>query len=75
MTSTSVFYGSGSTLTVHMPRGSCEAVLMIEGLDNVASITLPIDQVLSLLSTLQTCAQQLQSGDTSETMERHEATL
>ena len=52
MTSTDVFYAASSTLTVHMPPGSAEAVLMIEALDNVASITLPLDEVTRLISLL-----------------------
>ena len=52
MTSTDVFYAVNSTLTVHMPPGSAEAVLMIESLDNVVSITLPLDEVKRLVSTL-----------------------
>ena len=53
MTSTNVFYAANTTLTVHMPPGASEAVLMVEALDNVASITLPLDEVRRLISTLQ----------------------
>ena len=65
MTSTSVFYGAASTMTVHMPPGSDEAVLMIEALDNVASITLPIDEILRLISTLQVYAEKPARGELS----------
>ena len=53
MSSTESFYGTSSTLTVHMPPGSAEAVLMIEALDNVASIALPLDEIKRLIATLQ----------------------
>ena len=53
MTSTDVFYAANTTLTVHMPLGSAEAVLMIEALDNTASITLSVEDVRRLIATLQ----------------------
>ncbi len=53
MTSTSEFFGQTATLTVHRPPGSAEAVLMIETMDAVASITLPSDEVRRLTALLQ----------------------
>ncbi len=52
MTSTYEFFGGATTLTLHRPPGSQEAVLMIEALDHVASITLPDDQVQKLAAAL-----------------------
>ena len=53
MTSTNVFFGQTATMTVHMPPGSSEAALMIEALDQAASITLPLDEVRRLAEMLQ----------------------
>ena len=52
MTSTYEFIGGATTLTLHRPPGSQEAVLMIEAMDSVASITLPDDQVRKLAAAL-----------------------
>ena len=52
MTSTTEFFGEAATLTVHRPPGAREAVLMIEAMDAVASITLPNDQVEKLAAAL-----------------------
>ena len=52
MTSTSEFFGAAATLTVHKPPGRAEAVLMIESLDVVASITLPPEEVRRLSAVL-----------------------
>ena len=64
MTSTSEFFGQSATLTVHRPPGSAEAVLMIETMDAVASITLSRDEVRRLTALLQ------QHGPASETSDR-----
>ena len=53
MTSTSEFFGASASLTVYMPPGSSEAVLMIETMDAVASVTLPSTEVQRLVVLLQ----------------------
>ena len=52
-TSTNIFYGQSATITVHMPSGSPEAVLLIEALDETASVTLPLEEVRRLAEMLQ----------------------
>ena len=52
MASTFEFFADAATLTVHRPPGSRQAVLMIEAMDSVASITLPDDEVRKLAAAL-----------------------
>ena len=64
MTSTIEFFGEAATLTVHRPPGAREAVLMIEAMDNVASITLTGDELRKLAAVLS--AQEDDSAEGSE---------
>ena len=52
LSSTEVFYGQAATITIHMPPGSTEAVLLIEALDQVASITLAATEARRLAEVL-----------------------